>query len=283
MSLHASIRFAAVAGLMGVFSAVPAMAADDATAPAAAPAAAAPAHTGFHPIHALHRHWEKMKARHAFHHLSADGQYALVDILTAQQALADNKPDVATKSLKDASERLQAAGKAEGKFVAAESELHPAPQHPAAANHVAKTEPTTWIPVGGEFIASETLAPEKQAAVAKANAQLKAGQTADAVQTMQVVGADLDFIIALAPLDQTEGAVNRALVFTENKNTAEATSALNEALDALVFVSENYYATEVAAPAAPAKKKKAAAKAPAAAAPAATPAPAATTDAPAAN
>lgn len=254
MSLNASFRLAAVAGLMGALGVVPAMAADDASAPAATSAQSS-AHSGFHPIRSLHRRWDKMKARHAFHHLSADGQYALVDILSAQQLLAESKTDDAIAALKSASTRLQAAGKADSKFMAAESELHPAPQHPAAPNHTPQTNKVAWIPVGGEFIAEETLAPEKKDAVAKANAQLKAGKTAEAVQTMQVVGSDLDFIIALAPLAQTEGAVNRALVFAENKNPTEATSALNEALNALVFVSENFYATEIGAPA----SKKAAA------------------------
>ncbi|WP_231118962.1 YfdX family protein [Oecophyllibacter saccharovorans] len=269
MSLHASIRFAAVAALMGgMFSAVPAMADD--TAPAAAPAH----HSGFHPIRSLHRHWEKVKARHDFRHLSVDGQYALIDILEAQDFLNANKTDQAIKSLKKATDRLKAAGKADNKFMAAEAQLQVAPQHPLPSTHVPQQGQVTWIPVAGEFIVSDTLAPEKKAAIQKANALLKAGKTAEALQNVQIVSSDLDFILYLAPLAQTEGDVNRALVFAQNKNDKEASAALTEALNSLVAVSENFYTTELPAPGAPAAANTAApaATAPASPAPAAAPA-----------
>ncbi|GAN69209.1 hypothetical protein AA0473_0752 [Acetobacter orleanensis NRIC 0473] len=195
----------------------------------------------------LHTKWEQFKAGRALHHLSADGQRALVDILKARDTLAAGKTDAAIPALYDAQKRLTAAGKAAKKFDAAENQLQPAPQHPVSPSHTAVTAPTTWIPVGGEFIETETLAPEKKAAVATANGQLKAGQTDQAAQTMQVVGDDADFILALAPLAQTQGALNRATVFTEGKQATDAVAALDEILNSLVFVSENFAETEMPA------------------------------------
>ncbi|MFT8517123.1 MAG: YfdX family protein [Acetobacter persici] len=188
----------------------------------------------------LHTKWEQFKAGRAFRHLSADGQRAMADIVQARETLAAGKTDPAIPALYDAQKRLTAAGKAETKFNAAESQLQPVPQHPASPDHTPATTPTTWIPVGGEFIATETLAPEKKAAVATANGQLKAGQTDQAAQTMQVVGEDADFIVALAPLAQTQGALNRATVFTEGKQASEAVAALDQILNGLVFVSEDF-------------------------------------------
>lgn len=195
----------------------------------------------------LHTKWEQFKAGRAFRHLSADGQRAMADIVKAREILATGQTDAAIPALYDAQKRLTAASKAATKFDAAENQLQPAPQHPASATHTPVTTQTTWIPVGGEFIATETLAPEKKAAVATANGQLKAGQTDQAAQTMQVVGEDADFIIALAPLAQTQGALNRATVFTEGKQVPDAVAALDQILNGLVFVSENFAETAMPA------------------------------------
>ncbi|EHH67325.1 YfdX family protein [Gluconobacter morbifer] len=204
----------------------------------------------------LRTDWEKFKAHRAFHHLSADGQKAFTDILKARDILQSGQTDAAIPLLYDAQKRLAAAQKADGKFQAAESDLHPAPQHPLSSNHTPTTGQMDWLPVGGEFIVSETVAPEKKAAVATANAQLKTGNTNQAAQTMQVVGEDATFIVALAPLPPTTGAVNRATVFTEGRQPQQAVSALNDVLDSLVFVTEDAVATPASAPAQPAPPQK---------------------------
>ncbi|GAA4481209.1 YfdX family protein [Gluconacetobacter asukensis] len=191
----------------------------------------------------LHAAWEKFKAGRAMHHLSNDGERALADIVTARQLVAQGKVDQAVPPLYDAQKRLEAARKAEKRYNAAESALQPAPQHPLPPTHQPVTTPTDWVPVGGEFIASDILAPEKKAAVASANAQLKAGDSKAAAQTMQVVGEDVDFIVALAPLGQTEGAVNRATVFVEGRQPKQAAEALDQALDGIVFVSQDFIET----------------------------------------
>ncbi|GBR08289.1 YfdX family protein [Acetobacter oeni] len=206
----------------------------------AAGLAAAPvlAHAG--PVHGAHVAWEKYKAGRALKHLSADGQRALVDILMARDMLSAGKTDQAIPALYDAQKRLQAAAKADTKLMTAENALTPAPQHPAVPGHVPSATPDVWVPVGGEWIASENLAPEKKAAVGTANGQLKTGTTQQAADTMQVVSEDVDFIVALAPLTPTEGAVNRATVFTEGRDAKSAVDALNEALGGIVFVSDDF-------------------------------------------
>ena len=199
---------------------------------------AMPAHAG-----SLHKDWESFKAHRAFHHLSADGQRAVTDILKARQILSAGQTDAAIPALYDAQKRLTAATTASQKFQAAENDLHAAPQHPLPSTHHAISGQVDWLPVGGEFIASETLAPEQKAAVASANAQLKNGDTDSAAQTMKVVGQNADFILALAPIAPFQGAINRATVFTEGRHPQQAVEALDEALDSIVFVSEDFVTT----------------------------------------
>lgn len=200
----------------------------------------------------VHTTWEKFKAGHAMHRLSVDGQKAMMDVFQARDLLAQGKTDAAIPPLYDAQKRFKAASADNKKFFAAESQLQPAPQHPVSATHTPVANPTTWVPVGGEFIVSETLAPEKQAALANANKQFQAGQTQQAQQSLQVVGEDADFILALAPLEQSEGALYRAKVFTEGRQPQQAVEALNQLLDGVVFVSDDV--VEKVAPSTPAKK-----------------------------
>ncbi|WP_173568964.1 YfdX family protein [Acetobacter conturbans] len=210
----------------------------------------------------VHTAWEKFKAGRALKHVSADGQRAFGDLLQAHDLLAAGKTEQAIPLLYDAEKQFDAANKANNKLMSAEASLARSPQHPASPDHVASTQQETWIPVGGEFVETETLAPEKKAAVAAANGQLKAGNTQQAAQSMQVVDDQVDFIVALAPLNQTKGAIARAQVFTEGRNPKDALTAVDQALNSLVFVDDDV----LDAQAAPAK----------AAAPAAASAPAAT-------
>ncbi|MCK8636172.1 hypothetical protein CO583_04575 [Parasaccharibacter sp. TMW2.1882] len=189
----------------------------------------------------------RKKEHRAFHHLSEHGQKAMASIVQAQQFLAAGQSEQALPALNAAVTHLQAAAKAREQFTAAEADLHPAPQHPVSSSHTPQNGPTDWVPVGGEVIATDMLEPSKKSAVATANAQLKAGQTDQAAQTLQLVGQDIDFIIALAPLNQLQGFVNRALIFAQGHNPQAANVALNDALNTLVFVSENVVTEATAA------------------------------------
>ena len=220
----------------------------------------------------IHTDWEKFKAGRALHHLSVDGQKAMQDVLVARDLLAQGKTDAAIPPIYDAQKRFVAAQKDNRRFFVAEDQLHPAPQHPASATHKPTTGAITWIPVGGEFVLTETLAPAKKAAAQQANQALKAGQNTQAQQNLQVVGEDADFIIALAPLEQTKSTLYRARVLTEGRQAAQAKEALDQLLDSIVFVSDDFVDQPSPAPASPAPASAAAASAPAAPT---TPAPAA--------
>ncbi|MBS0989416.1 YfdX family protein [Acetobacter okinawensis] len=188
----------------------------------------------------IHTDWEKFKAGRALHHLSVDGQKAMQDVLVARDLLAQGKTDAAIPPIYDAQKRFVAAQKDNRRFYAAEDQLQLSPKHPVSATHKPATGAITWIPVGGEFILTETLAPDKKAAAQQANKALKAGQNTQAQQDLQVVGEDADFIIALAPLEQTKSTLYRARVLTEGRQAAQAKEALDQLLDSIVFVSDDF-------------------------------------------
>lgn len=204
--------------------------------------------TASSPIHSIHTKWEEHKADHALNHLSEDGQYAMVDILQAKHILDSGQATAALPMLHTASKRIAAAGSARKKFIAAENDLHPAPQHPVSASHTPLTAQTTWIPVGGEFIVGEELAPEKKTAVATANSQLKSGQRHEVVETMKIVGEDTDFIVALAPLEQTQKVINQAIDLAKNNKAQDASQAIDRLMDSLVFVSDDDIETAMPTP-----------------------------------
>lgn len=213
--------------------------------------AAAALMIGVVPAHAetLHARWEQYKAGRAMRHLSVDGQKAMTDVLQAHDLLSQGKSDAAIPFLYDAQKRFAAAALDNRRFMAAESQLQPVPSHPVGADHKPVVGSVTWVPVGGELVVTDTLAPEKKAAAQTANQQLKAGKTQQARQTLAIVGEDADFIIALAPLERSQGALNRARVFTEGRLTTQAVEALNDLLDGVVFVSDDFVEKQPPAPA----------------------------------
>lgn len=238
--------------------------------------AAAALMVGVVPAHAatFHARWEQYKAGRAIRHLSVDGQKAMTDVLQARDLLSQGKSDAAIPLLYDAQKRFAAAAVDNRRFMAAESQLQSVPSHPVGTDHKPVVGSVTWVPVGGELVVTDTLAPEKKAAAQTANQQLKAGKTHQAQETLAIVGQDADFIIALAPLERSQGALNRATVFTEGRLTSQAVDALNDLLDGVVFVSDDFVEKQAPIAPAPAAAPKPAPAAPAA--PVSEPPPAAT-------
>lgn len=192
---------------------------------------------------------EAFRADRAFKHLSADGRQAILDILQAQQILQTGNTDKVIPMIYDARDRLLAAGKASAKFKAAESALQKVPNHSLDAAHAPVVGEVDWIPVGAEFIVTEELTADKKSALDTANAQLRQGQTKEALQTLQIVGGSIDLIFGVAPLAPTLGAVNRAAVFAEGRDPKSAMQALTDAINGIVFVSDDYIATVAPLPA----------------------------------
>ncbi|QCE32609.1 YfdX family protein [Acetobacteraceae bacterium] len=217
------------------------------TAPAFADTTAPVASSVKHPIKAIKQKLARHKAEVAFNNLSADGQIAIADVLAANMQLADNDSKEATNLLKKAQASLKKAASADSAFTAAMNQLNPklklelAKQQQAVANKdgANPSGATKWIPVGAEIVAVDKLSASDKAVVAKANSQLRSGDTKQAAATLRSIGQDLDFIIALAPLAATTDAVDRAVLFAEQGQTQEAVDAITTATNGIVFLSQN--------------------------------------------
>ncbi|ACI52315.1 conserved hypothetical protein [Gluconacetobacter diazotrophicus PA1 5] len=207
---------------------------------------------------------------HDFRRLSHDGLRAYADIDMARQALAQGDKAGATKLLADANQALDRAQGDDHRFVRAEAALTPAPKAPAGKpGHLpaptAPTQDVTWIPVDGEYVVSRDpeATPAKAQAVQAANSSLKKGDTASTSHALANADIDVDFIIAVAPLQPVTADVYRASNLV-NTDPHGADTALADAQDALRFIADDMVfaprtkdtkapAAAPAAPAAPAK------------------------------
>lgn len=185
---------------------------------------------------------------HDFSRLSDDGQKAFVDIYAALQAITDNKGEMAEKLVGEAHQLLARAAKDEHRFVKAESVLTPAPGVPTSPGHRPMTQQAAWVPVIGIYTTTETLAPEKQSALSAANLNAAARDNAKAAQNLQVVGMDLDYTIGLAPIAKSTADVYRASIFLGGGDMTSARDALQQALDSVVFISDDTLSSLASAP-----------------------------------
>ena len=183
-----------------------------------------------------------------FAKLSADGSRAFDDIAMARTALANNDTAGAVKLLTDANNALKRAKSDNKVFMKAEAQLTPPKKAPTGAPAPAaapSTKPVAWLPVDGEYIVTEDLEPSstKATAVSAANTSLNKNQPAQAAQNLQVAAVDVDFVLAIAPLDASASDVYRATNLLAGKDTKGADNALQEAQNSIRFVSEDMVGT----------------------------------------
>jgi hypothetical protein len=148
-----------------------------------------------------------------FGRLSQDGVSAFDDIHQARIALFDGAPDEAAKLISDARASLDKAKTDNTAFTKAEAALHPPAKAPQAQSHAPKsTTPVAWIPISGEVDYGETYVatPEKARAMVEANKSLKRGEGAKALETIRLASVDVDYVLALAPLEQSISYVDQA-------------------------------------------------------------------------
>ncbi|GAB6967016.1 hypothetical protein JCM25156A_10530 [Komagataeibacter kakiaceti JCM 25156] len=196
-----------------------------------------------------------------FAKLSADGSRAFDDIALARTALANNDTAGARKLLADANNALTRAKTDDKVFMKAESELTAPRKAPAGARTPAPTATTpavAWLPVDGEYIVTEDLEPTsaKGTAVATANTSLNKGKPTQAAQNLQVAAVDVDFVLAIAPLDASASDVYRASNLLAGNDVKSADSALQDAQNTIRFVSEDMVGTPAGTPAATAPKTR---------------------------
>jgi hypothetical protein len=177
-----------------------------------------------------------------FGKVSQDGVSAFRDIQLARVAIFDAQPRDAQKDIKAAADSLQKASTDDTVFIKAEADLK-APKgvtQPALASSGA----VQWLPVDGAMTIGEDYVDSqaKAAGVAKANAQLKAGDHAHALETLKLAGVDVSFDTAVAPLKKTIDGVNQAEQLADAGKYYEANQALKAVQDGVRFDEQDLIA-----------------------------------------
>ena len=94
-------------------------------------------------------------------------------------------------------------------------------------------KPKAWLPVDGEISVNEDFSanPAKAAAVADANKSLAQGDRQGAMAKLKVAQVDLDYVVAVVPLDQTLTDVHQAATLVDNGKFYEASQQLRQVQD----------------------------------------------------
>jgi hypothetical protein len=179
-----------------------------------------------------------------FGRVSTDGFNAMHDVSMARWAIFNGDTNDAKQDLTNASSALQKAQNDDSVFMKAESDLKAPPgmTQPNPNHQPPNTTAVKWLPVDGAMAIGEdyTANPAKSAGVTKANAQLKQGDHAGAMDTLRLAGVDISFDEAVAPLDQTTKGVSNAEHLLDSGQFYEANQALKGVQDGIRYDIVDY-------------------------------------------
>ncbi len=174
-----------------------------------------------------------------FGKLSSDGMKAFGDLRMARLAIFNGETDKAKTLAQDAQTSLGKAKTDDTVFMKAESDLkpHPGAGQDGTAKAAPSTTPVAWIPVDGVMTLGENYVetPRKAAGVAKADAQLKGGDSKKAMETLKLSNVDVNFVEEVAPLAATISGVDKAVQLLDQGHYFEANQALKSVQDGTRF------------------------------------------------
>ncbi len=201
--------------------------------------------------------------------LSMDGAQGFRDVALARLAIFDGRTNDAKTFVHAADAAFGKAKTDHAVFVKAESALLP-PDAPSNANkatdqsatnpppqanampaaqpqngqtqngqasngdrNTAATAPKAWLPVDGEISVNEDFkaSPAKAAAVADANENLAKGDRQGAMEKLKLAQVDLDYVLAVVPLNQTIDDVHQAATLVDGGKFYEASQQLRQVQD----------------------------------------------------
>jgi hypothetical protein len=178
-----------------------------------------------------------------FSKISADGSSAFQDLILTRLAIFNGQIDAAKKYVEKADKAFDKARTDEAVFTKAEADFKPptSKSEPAtsAVNGAAPVNnkpadqmkiPIAWLPVDGQMLIEEdyTANPKKTAAVADANKSLKSGDRKGAMDKLKLAEINIDFMIAVVPLEQTIKSVHQATVLINDGKYYEASQVLRQ-------------------------------------------------------
>jgi YfdX protein len=195
--------------------------------------------------------------------LSKDGAEAFRDLQMARMAIYEANPDLAKKSINEASDAMAKAQSDSTAFIKAEADLKTRPGAKEAKSDTTtkpSATPIAWLPIDGELTLGENFVatPEKAAAVAEANKRLSAGDRKTAIEKLKLANVDVFFTIAVVPLEQTVTEIAKARELIDGGKYYEANAVMKKATDSVrydtVAAQATPQATDSSKPASPAKE-----------------------------
>ena len=198
--------------------------------------------------------------------LSVDGAQGFRDVALARLAIFDGRTADAKKFVDAADAAFGKAKNDRTVFVKAETALMPPDTQSDASNATGKgapgaapssqangtppagsqngsapkgvqdadaATPKAWLPVDGEISLNEDLTadPTKAAAVSEANKSLAKGDRQGAMEKLKVAQVDLDYTLAVVPLNQTINDVHQAATLVDGGKFYEASQQLRQVQD----------------------------------------------------
>ncbi|WP_298961668.1 YfdX family protein [uncultured Methylobacterium sp.] len=107
----------------------------------------------------------------------------------------------------------------------------------ASAKDASTKGPVAWMPVDAQLTLGEDFlaTPAKASAVTEANKSLAKGDQSGAIETLKLAHIDVNFVMAVLPLDKTTADVNQAASLIDQGKYYEANATLNSAEDGMRF------------------------------------------------
>lgn len=192
--------------------------------------------------------------------LSKDGAQAFRDLHPARIAIFDADPTLAKSLIGKAQAALAKAKTDEAVYTKAEADLRSPDKHAAMAKAAdaktadaktadaktadaktgdakASAQPTAWLPVDGQLTLGEDFVatPTKAAAVATANKSLEKGDRKSAIDQLKLAGVDMNFVLAVVPLNQTTTDVDQAASLIGQGKYYEGNALLKKVEDGVRF------------------------------------------------
>ena len=166
--------------------------------------------------------------------LSKDGTQAFRDMHLARIAIFDADPTQAKDLIGKAQAALTKAKSDDAVFMKAEADLKAptdktdAKADTKAGTKAASTEKVAWLPIDAQLTLGEDFVatPQKAAAVTDANKSLQKGDKQAALQKLKLADIDVNFTVAVLPLDKTAADVNQAATLIDQGKYYEANALL---------------------------------------------------------
>jgi hypothetical protein len=191
--------------------------------------------------------------------LSKDGAQAFRDLHLARIAIFDADPNTAKALIGKAQAALTKAKTDDAVYMKAEADLRgptkasdkgkaadktktsdqtkTADHEKTAEAAKASTQAIAWLPVDGQLTLGEDFVatPTKAAAVSDANKSLEKGDRKAAIDRLKLADVDMNFVLAVVPLNQTTTDVDQAASLVGQGKYYEANAMLKKVEDGVRF------------------------------------------------